>query len=916
MGNTEGSSATVVVLDPDPAVSADLEAALDASIREFQVIAASGPRELPEWWVERADCVVSEFDLSSEAGTVSDGGTPHQPADGLAVLSEVRAVSADLPVIIYTDAGDERVASEAIAAGVTEYVTKADVSPEDLANRIDRALTTYRERVQAERTRQVNEVFRRVDMALVRAESRLEIEQSVCDILARSDPYLFTWIGEYHPEAHRLLPRADSGLEAGFLDEIPVGEGSTLPEKGPGPRTIETGEVQVTQNVGVDPAFEEFREEVDSRGYRSVATVPLAHGSEFYGLLALYADRPDAFDVAERTLLESLGEDIGHAIHAVEAESAIRQERDLLDSLFETSPTGIVVLSPDGEIHRANKRAEEILELTESEITDRTYDEPNWVFTDGDGNPLPEENHPFMRALDHQDEIYDLELRMERSHADPIWVSINGAPLYDPDGALERIVFTFDDVTETKATQQKLEETNRTLDALFQAAPVGIVAQDPDGTITHWNDGAEEIFGWTAEEVLGRDHPPFVTGDAVEEYHDLFERTIAGKSFTGIEIQRERKDGTPVDLHLSAAPIHDTDGEPMGIMAVFADLTDQKARERQLRQFREAVEHAGHSVMITDTDGLIRYVNPAFEEQTGYSAEEALGRTPAILNSGEHDASFFEQMWETIQAGEVWEHEIMNQRKDGTLVHVDQTIAPVFGEDDAIEYFVAVNHDITDRREKELELERQNQRLAEFASVVSHDLRNPLNVAAGNLELLEAEGPHAEQLAAALERMNAIIDDVLTLAREGEVVDSVEPLDIGSLAVEAWAAVDGPADALVIVDEPTVDGDEGRTRRILENLCRNALEHVGPDVEVRVGGLDVGGFYVADDGHGIDPDLRESVMESGYTTAESGNGLGLPIVRRLAEAQGWSVSIVESQEGGARFEFRPTEAAVVASGDD
>jgi PAS domain S-box-containing protein len=311
--------------------------------------------------------------------------------------------------------------------------------------------------------------------------------------------------------------------------------------------------------------------------------------------------------------------------------------------------------------------------------------------------------------------------------------------------------------------------------------------------------------------------------------------------------------------------------------------------------------------MITDVEGVIQYVNPAFEAQTGYDAEEALGRTPQILNSGAHDAAFFEELWETLLEGEVWEREVVNRRKDGTTIYVDQTIAPVFGEDGTIEHFVAVNHDITDRKEKELALERQNQRLEEFASVVSHDLRNPLTVARGHLEFLE-ETEHVAKLDAALDRMANIIEEVLTLAREGEVVEAVQPLDIGQLAMESWQVVDPPADRLeVAADIDPIAGDPERTRRILENLCRNAVEHGGEDVRVTVGGLPGGGFFFEDDGPGIDPGVREQVFESGYTTAASGTGLGLSIVSRLAEAQGWSVELTEGSAGGARFEFRPSD---------
>ncbi|MFW6385313.1 MAG: PAS domain S-box protein [Halodesulfurarchaeum sp.] len=1023
------TSARILVVDPDPAVPEVVRGMFSDSDHVVDVDATTTAVAAMEV-IDEVDCVVSEYDLPD--------------TDGLSFLARVRDERGDLPFVLYTGVGDETVANEAISVGVSDYVRKRTGNEDVLAHRIVRVIADARRRERTAQVERINAVLREVDGALIRAESRSEIEQSVCDILADSDPYLFTWIGEYVPDNHRLIPRAHAGVEEGFLEQIPVVAGSTLPETGPGPRAIETGEVAVTQNVRDDDAFDDFQDVVLERGFRSVAAVPLAHDGELYGLLAMYADRPFAFDRNERDLLEKLGRDVGYTIHAVqlqadrqkfkaavehaghavcitdpggtvefvnsafeeqtgysEAEAvgrqlstiqpvgpedvtgelgsiprgedwkrelkatrkdgstyvaeqtiapirgrdddfggfvaiqaditerreqaeALRRETEMLDSLLETSPIGIVVLSPDGEIRRANKRAEEILELDESAITDRTYDEPEWQFADETGQPIPPQDHPFRRVIEAEASVYDLELRLCREHTEPIWVSINGAPQFGPDGDVERVVFTFDDVTGIKETQRELAETNQTLEALIRAAPVAIVAFDLDGNVVRWSDGAEEIFGWSAEETIGSDPPPHVPADAIENYEKFLRRAADGHSFTGVEVVRERKAGSTVDLHMSAAPIRDADGWVMGVMAVFADLSEQKARERQLRQFRKAVEHAGHSVVITDPDGRIEYVNGSFEEQTGYSAAEAIGRTPAILNSGEHDEAFFEEMWETILNGDVWEREIVNRRKDGTKLHVDQTIAPVVGDDGDIEHFVAVNTDVTDRKEYERELERQNQRLEEFASVVSHDLRNPLNVAEGSLDLLDVDGREAERLAESLDRMAAIIEDVLTLAREGQVVDSTEPLDLEAIAREAWEAMDHSNAELDVGDLPAASGDPDRTRRIFSNLFRNAIEHGTAEsadedgsVHVRVAPIapsessQATGFFVADDGPGIDPEIRDSVFESGFTTAKTGTGLGLAIVRRLAEAQGWSVRLTESDAGGARFEIH-TEAETIS----
>jgi signal transduction histidine kinase len=211
--------------------------------------------------------------------------------------------------------------------------------------------------------------------------------------------------------------------------------------------------------------------------------------------------------------------------------------------------------------------------------------------------------------------------------------------------------------------------------------------------------------------------------------------------------------------------------------------------------------------------------------------------------------------------------------------------------------------------EREAQLERQNQRLDEFASIVSHDLRNPLNVARGRLQLAreERDGENLAAVAQSHDRMEALIGDLLTLARNGETVTEIEPVDLAALAETCWRTVDTEGATLVTETDAVVHADSGRLQQLLENLFRNATEHGGSAVTIRVGELDDReGFHVADDGPGIPTSERERAFESGYSTADHGTGFGLTIVRQIADAHGWGVAITESRAGGARFEITTT----------
>ncbi|MFC4405723.1 sensor histidine kinase [Haloarchaeobius iranensis] len=225
--------------------------------------------------------------------------------------------------------------------------------------------------------------------------------------------------------------------------------------------------------------------------------------------------------------------------------------------------------------------------------------------------------------------------------------------------------------------------------------------------------------------------------------------------------------------------------------------------------------------------------------------------------------------------------------------------------------------DVTDRIRRERELERQNERLDQFASVVSHDLRNPLNVAEGYVDLLHdhvdgQEGTtYLEEVETSHDRMGRIVDDVLALARDGDAVEQPEPVPLSDLVADAWAQVETADATLACELDRTVQGDRGQLQRSFENLFRNAVEHAGRTVTVTVDELDDGrGFFVADDGPGIPDTEREAIIDSGHSGTD-GTGLGLAIVENVVRAHGWTLAVTDSEPGGARFEIRDVEFVAV-----
>jgi len=215
-------------------------------------------------------------------------------------------------------------------------------------------------------------------------------------------------------------------------------------------------------------------------------------------------------------------------------------------------------------------------------------------------------------------------------------------------------------------------------------------------------------------------------------------------------------------------------------------------------------------------------------------------------------------------------------------------------------------------------LERENKRLDEFASVVSHDLRNPLTVVKGRAQLAgeKYDDDDVDAIIEAASRMEELIDDLLLLARQGEAVDETRPVRLPSLAEECWGLVDTDAATLELRTDLVVEADGSRLQQLLENLFRNAVEHAPPagapadELTVTVGALEwTAGFYVEDDGTGVPPSERDSIFEAGYSTDKKSTGFGLSIVAEIAEAHGWDLSLAESDDGGARFEIAGVDVA-------
>ncbi|MEJ2049892.1 MAG: PAS domain S-box protein [Calditrichota bacterium] len=267
---------------------------------------------------------------------------------------------------------------------------------------------------------------------------------------------------------------------------------------------------------------------------------------------------------------------------ADDSDEALKKEQALVDSIIKTSPIGITAVDHSGFIIFANTRAGQVLGLTSEGIVSRTYNDPGWHITDLEGKPLPEEELPFIQVLQSGKPVYDCKHAIEWPGGHRVLLSVNGSPLFNGQGEIDRVIFAIADITAQKEADQQLLNTTERLHALIEASPLAIAMMTPDQKVDSvWNRAAEQMFGLTQKEA---EEGPFleIPQKWQPEYQAILEKVLQGKSFTGIELPHLTPSGAPIDLEIHIAPVRNDAGRIVNVMAVFEDITKQKKTDKEL----------------------------------------------------------------------------------------------------------------------------------------------------------------------------------------------------------------------------------------------------------------------------------------------------------------------------------------------
>ena len=678
--------------------------------------------------------------------------------------------------------------------------------------------------------------------------------------------------------------------------------------------------------------------------------------------------------------------------NAVERTRAERERRRQLDAI-ETVQEGIGILDEDGRFIYVNEAYADLYGYASEEMIGE-----HWELLYPDGNVARIRN--------------EILPRVEETgywHGRTTGLRADGST-FPEDHVLARtdrgeLVCTVRDVTDREEHERKLEAERAFVEQALDVLQDVFYVLDTDGRLRRWNDRLTEVTGYTDEDVDGRRAADFFPEDQREAIFGAIEETLTtGRAV--VEADLRTADGEHIPYEFTGTRLTDPEGDLIGLVGTGRDVSDRKRYRSALSALHTTAQtFMGVPDQRTVADHAVETARTVLHQPINgvwlYDADDDVLRPVAWTDEA---SDLFDDVpaytgdslsWKAFETNEMRVYDELRDEPDRLnpntpiqseivlplgeygVMNIGSTESRSFDSIDVslarilagmVEAALSRADREQELRNRRNELERQNERLEEFASIVSHDLRNPLAVAEGRLDLArtECDSEHLRELERALDRMDALIDDVLTLAREGDRVNEMEPVDLAELAERCWGNVETGGATLVVDADRTVRADRSRLQQLLENLLRNSVEHgsttprsqtradavergstsprsharedavehgsTSPGSQVHgdaaehgstsphsqthgdalerdhltvtIGEFDDGtGFYVADDGRGIPEDERAEVFETGYSTSEDGTGFGLSIVEEIVEAHGWEITVTESEDGGARFEI-------------
>lgn len=853
---------------------------IDDNLHDRQLVRDALEKEIERFEIIEADSRIRFEELLAEFNfdlVLSDFNI--LGFDGLQVLQIVKERNPEIPVIIVTGTGSEEIAVQAMKSGADDYVIKSAKHIQNLFPTIKLVL---------EKKRIHREYLQTLD-ALKESEERFRL------LFTNSlDAVLLTVpngeILQANKAACRIFGKTEDELKKGGRYGI-IDKSDPRLEKALEERMVSgkfNGELTGLRNDGTP-----FPIEISSSLYFD------SHGNQRSSMIIK--------DISERKKAE---------LAFIASEEKYRTIfENVQDVFYQTDLTGIIhEISPS------------IKYFSEFQREDLIGENVTKLYADID------QRDTLLRTLREKKEVRDFEIKIKTKDDEIRYASINARLITNSRGEPDHIDGALRDITRRVKVEDDLRHSEEKFRSIFENHSAVKLIIDPDtGRIVDANRAASLFYGWSVEQLK-----QMLIGEINASSNIKAETESArDKDNMHFEFQHRCKDGSVKDVEVFSSKVIISGKE--FLHSIVHDVSAKKKAEEQIRLLSKSIEQSPVSVVITDPKGIIEYVNPAFSLVTGYSAEEAIGKNPNILQSGEHSKEFYMELWNTVLAGNEWTGEFHNKKKNGELIWEKASISPLLDETGQITHFVGIKEDVTDKRKmlQDLITAKENAEAGDrlksaFINNISHEIRTPLNGIVGFSELLaNPEISNENRIlykdiikkssVRLLNTITSFMDISMIVSGNMQVYNKqflLYPLmeDLKQEFEEACLSKNILLDLQVPANssEITLYTDSDMLNKILFHLIDNAVKFTSSG-KIEFGFKMLGDqieFFVTDTGIGIDPDKIRIIFDYfrqadiSHTRGYEGSGLGLSISLGLVKLLKGELFVDSEINKGTTFRFR------------
>ena len=946
----------ILLLEDNAADVKLLERVLSKSFDNFELKVIETKEEYLTEITQPYDIVISDYVL---------------PAfDGMEALHIRNRENPLMPFIITTGSTNEATAVKSMKEGADDYIIKEHITRigEAVKGAIAQKKMEYEKRLADITVRHLNRILkaiRNINQLIMRENNEQKLIQQACEILTGEQSYVAAWISLFDEEGKLGNINAFSGFKPEDFKLL-----AEDMRKNKWPPCVEQADKtdEIIEIIHDDKAL------IDcplGKAYPSCSTLSkmLVYQGKELGVITISVPPGVLVNEEERELFREVTGDLSYALSNIgmekeKQETALRQK-----VLFEIAHAAVSEEELKDFIARVLEIIEQVVEFSHGYVA--LYDTKKHLYTfpfERDKKNavypdiLPDSIKGLIEYVRHKRELLVItktqfkklekagELKKIGTYQ-AVWM---GIPLinkgnfigvmalqnYENPNAFskrdeELLSFISNQLAlfiERKNAIAQLKASNERYKTVMQQAGDAIIICDMDGRIVDANEKAVTSLRYSLEELLQKSIFDLVPAALAEKQKTQYREKFVSGEMMGFETLFLRKDGSEFPVEINSG-IVEIGGENF-VLSIARDICERKKSEEKIRQLSLGVEQSPASIVITDLDGKIQYVNKKFTEVSGYTVEEIIGINPRILKSGKMPDSIYKELWKTITAGKEWHGELINRKKDNSLYWELVSISPVKNEKGVATHYIAVKEDITDQKEMEAKLKKAKQQAeesdklkSEFLANMSHEIRTPMNGIMGFASLLDDDDlspgnrkNYIQIILNSTRQLLHIIDEILEVSKlqTHQVKKEDREVNVNEILLQCFSEFDKAAKnkglSLYVKkglsDEAArVYVDREKLHKIIENLLENALKFTQQGY-VEMGYNQKGNkleFYVKDTGIGVSYDARELIFEQfsqedkKLSRSAGGLGLGLSIVKGNVELLNGKIRLESEKGKGSTF---------------